>query len=518
MPQTSRSQTVVEDDLQVPISVGIRQTKTEYLYSPQPGDDQRASSHPGVIRVSLEREHSPAPANCPCEYGRPVSTVRADVHDAVARGQEAGDDGQVGLDGIDETNSVCESKGMQRGCDILAEQPNQQSLEPGKYLQGSSIARPSEPARYLRNVHIGHVITKLDVGGAQTVVCELARHHIEAGHRVTVWSGFLGPSASRLQELGATVVSCRDLIHPPNPRRDLAAVRFLERELSSSDASVVHTHSSKGGMVGRIAARRAGLPSVYTAHGWPFRPGMPTGQRMLSFVGEWAVSRLRSEIVTVTENDLSAARRYRIGTSGHRHVIHNGTSGPPLLESNRSESGPVEMVFVGRLAQPKRVDLLLEATRLVPTTRLTVVGDGPLLAQLKQSCSDLGERVRWVGEAVPAPFLAAADLFVFCSDHEGMPMSILEAMSYGLPFLGNDLAGLHEIARYGTFSRVVKKSPEAIAEGIVELTRSRTELRKMGLLARQAWEQEFTSASMAKSYLSVYSGAIDGLHGKRGWK
>ncbi len=125
-------------------------------------------------------------------------------------------------------------------------------------------------------LHIVHVITKGDVGGAQTHVVELATAQLEAGHQVTVVAGTDGPAMDRCRQRRASVVVVPALGEARRRLWQRAALADLRAALTGLRPDIVHAHSSNGGFLARIACRRAGLVCVYTAHGWPFQRARPS--------------------------------------------------------------------------------------------------------------------------------------------------------------------------------------------------------------------------------------------------
>jgi glycosyltransferase involved in cell wall biosynthesis len=359
-------------------------------------------------------------------------------------------------------------------------------------------------------VRILHIITKLDVGGAQTVVAELARHQHDAGHEVLVVTGLVGPAAASLQQTGVQVQHLVSLVHRPLSPQDPKAIRALIKLIRSFRPDVVHTHSSKGGLLGRLAARRAQVPAVYTAHGWPFQPGAPRSQQLQSFVGEWVGARAGGHIVCVSEYERALAIRLRLARPRRISVVANGIEERDVPQRRARQAGePLNIVTVARLSLPKRIDVLVEAIALSDARmRLVVVGDGELLAETKAVASRVGvtSRVDFVGYEPPDRRLADAHVFALASGYEGMPMTVLEGMRAALPVVATDLPGIAETI--GTDAGVLcVNDPAAFAALFQRLADNPIEAGHMGARARQRWEERHTIQHMARAYEQLY-GAI----------
>jgi glycosyltransferase involved in cell wall biosynthesis len=364
-------------------------------------------------------------------------------------------------------------------------------------------------------LRILHVITKLDVGGAQSVVAELVREQIKNGHAVFVATGVVWDGAEVSKVQGVQIKAIDSLVHQLAPSKDRDAVRELADLMRAEQIDIVHTHSSKGGLLGRFAARRCKISSIYTAHGWPFQTDAPPRQRIQSFFGEWVAGRIGDEIVCVSASEAALAAKLKVGRRNHRHVIYNGIAfASPIRRVARARSDVFEIVTVARLHPQKRVDLVIRAmAELDERARLTIVGDGDLRSSLEQIVRELRltDRVHFAGLCDPNPFFEAANVFALASEWEGMPVTVLEAMRAGLPVVANNLPGNREAV--GTDSGVLTdKSAHAIAAALRKLMDDPESCEKMGSAGRRRWEDEFTAPASAARYEKLY-GSV--LHSER---
>jgi glycosyltransferase involved in cell wall biosynthesis len=357
-------------------------------------------------------------------------------------------------------------------------------------------------------VKIVHVITKLDVGGAQSVVRELALHQSAAGHEVQVITGTIGPVASVLSDSGVPVFHHEGLVHAIDPLQDRRAGARLQTMLREIGPDIVHSHSSKTGLLGRRAARQLDLPSVYTAHGWPFQKGAPVKQRLLSWAGETSAGRSGGHIVCVTSSDFRLAERLRLAPESRVHLVPNGI-GDEAIPHVGSSDERFCAIMVARFASPKRHDLVLQSLKLLPRKiQLVFVGDGPRMAGTRKKASSLSGRVDFVGAGDPSRWLAQADAFVLMSDYEGLPMSILEGMRAGLPIIANDLPGVRDAITDGVEGLLVNKSPLALATALRSLAANQHLARDLGKHSQQRWQADFRSQVMNDRYFEIYRKAI----------
>jgi glycosyltransferase involved in cell wall biosynthesis len=356
-------------------------------------------------------------------------------------------------------------------------------------------------------MHITHVITKFDYGGAQTVVRELAAEQLRRGHAVTIVTGTLGAESHAAEALGATITPLHALGRSVHPWRDRAALQQLIEALRSDRPEIVHTHSSKGGLLGRLAARRLGLPVLYTAHGWPFQSGASRSQQVQSYVGERLGARVGGPVVCVTRADIALARRVRLCDPDRLHLIHNGVGRLTSLAGvrHRNANDPLRLVMVARFAPPKRQDLLIDAVASMgDKVTVTFVGDGDLLEVARAQADPVGDRVRFVGQCDPAAHLEAADALVLLSDYEGLPMSVIEAMRVGLPVIANRLPGIVDALDDGETGLVTGLDRASIVAAIGRLAGDSGFTARLGVQARQRWARSFTAEHMADAYEKLY--------------
>ncbi|MER3485301.1 MAG: glycosyltransferase family 1 protein, partial [Chloroflexota bacterium] len=311
------------------------------------------------------------------------------------------------------------------------------------------------------------VITRGDeAGGAQSYVRDLARALAHHGHDVAVVTGTSGTLTSQLAEAGVPAVVLPLLGRDIHPLRDVMAVRELCAIIRRFRPQLVSAHSSKAGIVGRLAARLAGVPCVFTVHGWAFNPSEPWPKRWLYRAIERRMAPLTSQIICVSDD--SRQRGIAAGIAPHRLVtIHNGI--PDIDEELRAQpgrSGPPRVITVARFAPPKDYRTILHALQWVPDVLLDCIGDGPLLPEMRSLARELGvaDRVRFLGRRDDVPrLLAGAHVFVLSSRSEGFPLATLEAMRAGLPVVVTEVGGAPEAVVPGITGYIVPPGdPEAL--------------------------------------------------------
>lgn len=351
-----------------------------------------------------------------------------------------------------------------------------------------------------------HVITKGDVGGAQTHVVELAGEQVRSGRSVVVVAGTDGPAIGRCRAAGCDVRVVPSLGRARARLGQREALHALRAVIDELDPDVVHAHSSNAGFVARLACRRSGTPCVYTAHGWPFQRGAAWRQRVLSFVGEFIAGRLGDGVICLTDAEAQRALRARVVRRDRLWVVANGLA-DDVEPVRRVGDGTPRLVMVARFAPPKLQRELIDVMSTLLDLRwsLTFVGDGPeLAASHEHGIAALGDRVSFAGHRDDmAQVLAMADVSVLWSRYEGMPISVLEAMRAGLCCVASDLPGVR--ALFGDPPCGLVAADEAELARVLRRVVSEPEVRRaLGVRARTRFEQSFSSTAMAASIDQVY--------------
>lgn len=356
-----------------------------------------------------------------------------------------------------------------------------------------------------------YLITRAEHGGAQSHLLELLRGFrgdIEA-HLATGEKGFLTAEARRL---GIQVHILPNLTQPLNFLKDVLAFKEILSLIRQLRPSLVHAHSSKAGFLGRLAARVAGVPAVFTAHGWGFADGVPWKRKMVAIFGEWFVSRFSSGIITVSEVDRVLALHYRIVPERSMTVVHNGIR-DTSEQSCAGDSNEPRLAMVARFAPPKDQSVLLGALAGYQMPfQVDFIGEGPSQAEVKDLARELGlgGEVNFLGAVNNvSQILAGVNIFVLISNWEGFPISILEAMRAGLPVIASDVGGVREAVVDGETGFLVKRGNLVMLQNRLRELMNNPELRrKMGEAGRKRYLEHFTVERMLDQTLQVYENAI----------
>ena len=372
---------------------------------------------------------------------------------------------------------------------------------------------------------IAHLITRLDLGGAQQNTLFSVGHHDRGRfevHLVAGEGGILDPDARAISDAGIHLVPW--LNHPIEPVRDAAALMRLVALLRRLRVDLLHTHSSKAGILGRFAAAIARVPRVvHTVHGWSFNPTQRPLVRRSYIALERAAGAVTDRFVVVAESDRAKGLAARIGSADRYRLLRSGIE-PEVFQAGgaaRSATrgalgyGPEHRV-VGTVACLKPQKAPLDFVRMAeiafrrdPSLRFVVAGDGELRPQVEREIASrgLGGIVRLLGWRRDIPeLLHAMDAFVLTSLFEGLPRSVVQAMAAGTPVVATAADGTSEVVIDRVTGRLAPTGrPDAIAEALLETLGDRDAASSRAGRARERIGSEFDIRDMVRALDGLYS-------------
>ncbi len=323
-----------------------------------------------------------------------------------------------------------------------------------------------------------------------------------------------GPYVQSLRAAGIPVAT----YHLPrgfDPFRLLWSLVQLTAYLRRVKPDLVHAHCLVPGLVGRLAARLAGVPVImYTAHGFHFHDGSRGLSHWAGLAAEWIGGQLGDVLLTQNRADVEQAVRYRIARRDQVHFVGNGIAVDrfPVAPAPRASERPVVITCVARLEPVKNHELVLEAAhRLVErgvAFEIRLVGNGPRRAALEARAAELGlgGHVRFLGyrDDIPA-LLAGSDIGVLTSLKEGIPRAALESMAVGLPMVATRVNGTREVVRHGDTGFLVEvHDARALAEALERLARDPALRARMGERGREVVRTEFDESVIVRRLERMY--------------
>ena len=374
----------------------------------------------------------------------------------------------------------------------------------------------------MSRVRVLRVIARMNVGGPAVQVTSLHRGLDPSAYELLLLTGAVDEGEADHLELRAPDVQARRVSGLGRSVRagdDLRAVRELRAVVRDFAPDIVHTHTAKAGVLGRLAAWTGGsAATVHTFHGHLlhgyFNP-VVTGAVRLT---EAALARRTTRLVAVgrqVRDDLLAAG---IGRPEQFTVVPPGVSLPPVpprAEARAALGLPHDALvvsFVARLTQIKRPDRVIEVARRLADRGdvvFAVVGEGPLLPELRHAAAEL-PNVRLLGwRSDVETVYGASDLTLLTSDNEGMPVALIEAALCGVPAVTTDVGSASEVVLHERSGLVVAAEAEALDGAIRVMLDDEPMRRSMASAARSHAEANYSAARLVADTDRLYRSVLE---------
>ena len=376
-------------------------------------------------------------------------------------------------------------------------------------------------------VKVLHLITRLIVGGAQENTMYTAALLDKRKFMVEVLSGpQTGSEGSLIEEVqaqGIPLTILPNLLRQVSLFNDLHSLWWMTRFIRRHGFQIVHTHSSKAGILGRLAARLAGVPIIiHTVHGWSFHEYMSSLARMTYiFLEKWMAS-FTNALIVVSRKDIEKGLHAGIGTPDRYHLIRSAIPldlfKPSTIERQtiRKELGISKNAIVvgniGRFSHQKNpLDWVRVAGflgREFPEARFLLVGDGPLKSKVEKLLVQEGiyEKTIMPGLRRDAGrLMSAMDIFMLTSLWEGLPRVIPQAMAMMLPIVANSIDGVSEIVMDGEAGFLcIPGDIPTMVERCSELIKDPIRRNEMGQKGRTFIIEEFDIQKMIAQIEALY--------------
>jgi len=372
-------------------------------------------------------------------------------------------------------------------------------------------------------INILYVITKLELGGAQKQLLELIRGLDKARFNIflfTAQKGILMPDALSINELH--VKRSGWLERNLNPIKDLFSLVELFIFIKRNKIDIIHTHSSKAGILGRIAGRLAGAKTVmHTVHGWPFHQYQPFLAGIIFLWLERIAATCSDKLIVVSQSDLHKGLKY-ICNNQNKYALMNYGVEIDLNAEQSCEAIKKELrikegdLIVGNIScfKPQKAPLdFLKLASLVkkshPRVKFVLVGDGILRKKIQSQILHFGlqDSFTLTGWRKDIPkLLSNIDILVLTSLWEGMPISVLEAIRCAKPVVATDTGGIREIVVDGYNGFLVKPQDiQSMSEKLSLLLNNKGLREKMGGLGKDNLGSKFSLKGMVQANQDLYT-------------
>jgi glycosyltransferase involved in cell wall biosynthesis len=357
-----------------------------------------------------------------------------------------------------------------------------------------------------------HVISPLPAGGAETVVLNLTTGLQAAGHPAVI-AAIIGESdsdhpfvaAARLR--GIEVAEIRE-----GHRRYDRQTAAIGRAAAAHGVGVIHTHAPLADVMGHWAARRTGLPSVSTLHGFTV-PGRRT--MLYDIAVRWA-HRHADAIVAVSTPIVSRLEQRGVRRDHIRlipNAWHPGASPLDAAAARRElgvDPGIPHVGWVGRCAFEKGADVLIDAITALrhPSICFSIIGDGKLRPEIEARARAAGvmNQIRWHGTIPSAErILRAFDMLVLSSRSEGTPMVLLETMAANVPIVTTSVGGIPEMLSSGEALLVPPECPDLLAAAIRNSLDKPDAAAERAAKARARIDSDYSASSWIERHIALYS-------------
>jgi glycosyltransferase involved in cell wall biosynthesis len=369
-------------------------------------------------------------------------------------------------------------------------------------------------------IKVVHLVTRMNTGGVAVLIGNLMTGLDPNKFDLTLITGNCDSTEEDYLEKIATsipYIKVESLQRAISPHQDLLTFINLWKILKEIKPDVIHTHTSKAGLIGRIVSRLA-IPRtkrVHTFHGHLLDGYFsPTKTRLITNL-ERLLAKKTDALIAMGNQVKNDLLNVNVGNESKFRVFFPGLK-PASIHSKESsrdklnvETSSVICLFVGRLTQIKRPDRLLDAIQILKEKNLKfeflVAGDGELSSYVEGRTRKEGLPVKmlgWVKDT--SDVFSAADIMVLCSDNEAVSLVLIEGSQYGLPLVSTNVGSVSDVVIDHSTGYLTESTPQSLADAIEKLVRD-AQLRKlMGEAGKARAAQYFSLDRMLNDHADLY--------------
>ncbi len=366
-----------------------------------------------------------------------------------------------------------------------------------------------------------YFITQSEFGGAQRHVFDLA-DNLKADFQVAIAFGQQKNNeklAKILHENNIEYFIIPNLRRDISPINDIMALVAIIKIIKQRKPDIIHLNSSKISILGSMAAFITGTKSIYTVHGWVFNEPMPGWKKSFYKFAEKFTAKFKRKIICVSEYDRQTALKHKIAPAEKLTVIHNGIAPADFHSKEKARqilnlrNSDLLIGSIGNLYKTKGFEYLVRAADILVNknkipAKFLIIGQGDEKEKIKNLIAEYNLENNFIlaGQIdQAAKLLKAFDIYACSSVKEGLPYSILEAMSAGLPIVSTDVGGIPEMIKHEKTGLLAKPADaENLAEKIKFLINNKSLQAELGENAKQNAGQNFGLKKMIEETKKIY--------------
>ena len=357
-----------------------------------------------------------------------------------------------------------------------------------------------------------HIISRMNTGGPAVFLDHLTKSMADLGTKSIIAYGYCESNETDYTDthkLSADLIKVKSLHRSLSPISDMRSFFQLRKIIKTQKPDVVNTHTSKAGVLGRLATKSVNrkTPVVHTFHGHLIYGYFARYKSIVFTLIEKIMSRFTNVAVAVTTETKNSLTKLGIGRNLPWRVIQIGIPAKVVTQTAVAEQ-TFKLLWIGRFTQIKDPSLAVKVIKNLSKTEpdrfeLTMVGEGELYEEVKQEAKNLP--IKFTGWMTnPFETISAFDLLLITSRNEGLPLVMLEAANFAKPTLSKNVGGISEFITDNQTGYLVDGGADEIAKRIVELSNNKSSLLQTGINANKLLNEKFSVEIMAKNYQDLY--------------
>ena len=369
-------------------------------------------------------------------------------------------------------------------------------------------------------IRVAHIVTRMNTGGVAVLIAEIFKGYDRSAFEFTLITGICQSGEEEyLQGRGLKLneIQVSSMNRSLNPLKDLTAFISIIRTLNQLKPDIVHTHTSKAGLLGRIAAKivcpRAKV--VHTYHGHLLQGYFSSLATKLIVLTEKYLARISDVLVSMGNHVKIELLAAGVGDKSQYEVIFPGVAALNAVISTSQVSAfkskhtdELICTFVGRLSMIKRCDRIIELAKMAElqdkSIHFLIIGDGELRSELEANSHNLP--VSFLGwQSNSAQWLAISDIAILLSDNEAVPLAMIEAGLAGLPVVATNVGSMADVVIDGVNGFLTSTKVDEISAALLRLAQDPKLRREMGNVGQNLARSRFSTQAMISAHQDIYS-------------